>query len=177
MRNATHYRTVIKVVVTDTVRYYTTTDAADATEARRKAVAEATVDYGFLNVGIKVMAVQVWNFDTKAWDDVDGAEADAPEAPAAPAPKLLDQMTTEEKDAELSQMWVDSNGGMLPYFGFFGGGPASVKSKNYLRVLLRRHAGRREAELIRWSLNDQREHGDTITRSDVIPAIKILKAL
>lgn len=173
--NAIHYRTIIKVIATDSVRYYTTTDALDSAEAERKAVAEATVDYGFLNVGIKVIARQVWNFETKAWDDAEPETTDVEATPVTPKP--LADMTTEEKDEELSRMWVESNGGMLPYFGFFGGGPASDEAKNYLRVLLKRHAGKREAELIRWSLNDTREAGGVITRSDVLPAIKILKAL
>lgn len=169
--NATHYKVTVRIQVTDTVRSYTYTDAADAAEAQRKAVAEATVDYGFLNVGIKVEGVFVWDFDAKVWAPV------ADDAPEAEALKPLDQMTDEEKGDEIAAMWVASNGGMLPYFGFFGGGPASVKSKNYLRVLLRRHAGRREAEIIRWMLNDQRAQGATIEKADVLPAIKILKAL
>jgi len=87
------------------------------------------------------------------------------------------EMTDSEKGNEISRMWVASNGGILPYYGFNGGGPASVKSKNYVRALLARHAGRREAELIRWMLNDARENGAVITRCDILPAIKVLKAL
>ena len=91
--------------------------------------------------------------------------------------KAVADMTWDEKNDEIRGMWADSNGGELPYFGFNGGGPASDKSKNFVRVLLKRHAGRREAELIRWMLNDQRENGNTIERGDILPAIKILKAL
>lgn len=166
--NATHYRVTVKATVTGGSRIYTYTDATDAAHAERKAMAEATIDYGFMNAGLTVESVRVWNFETKTWDAV-----------AAPAEVVKDvaDMTDEEKGDEITRMWVESNGGMLPYYGFFGGGPASDKAKGYVRSLLRRHAGRREAELIRWMLNDTREAGGTISKCDVLPAIKILKAL
>lgn len=69
------------------------------------------------------------------------------------------------------------NGSLLEY-GFFGGGPASEKQKNYLRSLLRKHAGDPTAEAIRKEMNKLRldpEYG-SITRSDVCPAIEWLKS-
>ena len=167
--NATHYRVSIRIQVTGGNRSYTFTDAADAAEAERRAVAEATVDYGFLNVGIKVDSVSVWNFETRSWDAV--AEDTQDDA------KPVADMTDDEVQAEGMKMWVESNGGRLPYFGFFGGGPATVKSKNYLRVLLAKNSDRREAQIIRRLLNGLRAEGETISRADVLPAIRILKAL
>ena len=164
--NATHYQVTITATTLGTARSYSFT-ADSAEEAVRMAKAEHTTDYGFLNVGQRIDSVKTWNFETKGWDDV------AQEA----APKALDQMTDDEKNDEIRGMWADSNGGELPYFGFFGGGPASDKAKKYLRVLLAKHAGRREAELIRWMLNDVRNSGAVISRLDVNPAITILKAL
>lgn len=68
--------------------------------------------------------------------------------------------------------------GVCLYFGFFGGGPATDKQKNYLRVLLRQHAGDPTAEAIRDYMNEIREEpGAYITVSDVSPAIKYLKTL
>lgn len=167
--NATHHRIIIRIGATATDRHYTSTDLTpDA--ARRAAIAEATVDYGFYNVGITVTAVQVWDFETKTWVDVQ--EEAAPEE-ATPVADLTD----EELHAEVTALWAGTNGGQLPYFGFFGGGPASVKSKNYLRALLKRHADTREAQVIRRVLNECRESGETISKSDVLPAIKVLKAL
>lgn len=163
---AATYRVTITTGITGRASFYTYLTGTPA-EAVDQAKAEHTTDYGFLNVGQKVEQVQVWNIETKAWDDVVETEA----------PKALDAMTYEEKNNELCDMWSATNNGSLPYFGFNGGGPASVKSKNYLRALLAKHAGRREAELIRWSLNDVRESGETVTKSDVLPAITILKAL
>lgn len=165
--NATHYRVTVKTQVTGGIRYYTFTDAADAAEATRRAVAEATVDFGFLNVGHEVTEVAVWNFDIRAWGVVAHAVA----------PKALDEMTDDEKRAEVSDMWVVAGGGRVPYFGFNGGGPASHKAKGYLRHLLAVNQGRREAELIRWALNELRINREVITRADVLPALKILKAL
>lgn len=167
--NATHIRVTITATATGGTSFYDFTDAADTAEAERRAMAEATVDYGFLNVGLKVDSVSVWNFETRSWDAV--AEDDAAEL------KALDEMTDDEKNDEIRGMWAGSNGGQVPYFGFFGGGPASDESKRYLRHLLTVNRGRREAELIRWMLNRQITDGETISRLDVLPALKILKAL
>lgn len=69
-------------------------------------------------------------------------------------------------------------GGSLLYYGFNGGGPASVTRKNLVRSLLQKHAGRPAAEAIRAYLNERREDPETtITRSDVEPAIRFLKSL
>lgn len=68
--------------------------------------------------------------------------------------------------------------GSLQSFGFFGGGPASTKQKNYLRALLRQHAGDPTAEAIRAYVNELREDPEAvISVSDVAPAIKYLKKL
>lgn len=69
-------------------------------------------------------------------------------------------------------------GGSLMYYGFNGGGPASVARKNLIRSLLRRHAKHPVAEAIRAYLNERREDPEaTITCSDVEPAIRFLKSL
>jgi hypothetical protein len=46
------------------------------------------------------------------------------------------------------------NGEMLPWYGFNDGGAASDKAKAYIRALLKRHAGRDDAEVMRWYLNE-----------------------
>ena len=165
--NATHYRVTIKIGATGGVRTYTYTDATDAADARRNGLAAVTVDFGFMNMGAEVESVKVWNFETKAWDLVE----------EVPPVKDVADMTADEKYDELCRMWLGCNNGTLPYFGFNGGGPASPEAKRFLRSLLTEHAGRREAELIRGSLNESRANGEAITRTDVLPAIRILKAL
>lgn len=66
--------------------------------------------------------------------------------------------------------------GSLGYYGFNGGGPASVRQKNYLRALLRQHAGNPTAEAIRVYLNTLREDPEErINVCDVVPAIEWLK--
>lgn len=68
--------------------------------------------------------------------------------------------------------------GSLGYYGFNGGGPASEKQKNYLRSLLRKHAGDPTAEAIRETMNEIRADDEAIiTVSDVAPAIEYLKRL
>lgn len=68
--------------------------------------------------------------------------------------------------------------GALHYFGFFGGGPASDKQKNYLRALLRQHAGDPTVEAIRAYMNELRDDQEAvISVSDVAPAIRYLKNL
>ena len=68
--------------------------------------------------------------------------------------------------------------GALHHFGFFGGGPASDKQKNYLRALLRQHAGDPTAEAIRAYMNELRDDQEAvISVSDVAPAIRYLKNL
>ena len=68
--------------------------------------------------------------------------------------------------------------GSLQGFGFFGGGPASDKQKNYLRALLRQHAGDPTAEAIRAYMNELRDDQEAvISVSDVAPAIRYLKNL
>lgn len=68
--------------------------------------------------------------------------------------------------------------GSLHYFGFNGGGPASDKQKNYLRALLRQHAGDPTAEAIRAYMNELRDDQEAvISVSDVAPAIRYLKNL
>jgi hypothetical protein len=68
--------------------------------------------------------------------------------------------------------------GCLHYFGFNGGGPASDKQKNYLRSLLRKHAGDPTVEAIRAYMNELRDNQEAvISVSDVSPAIRYLKNL
>jgi hypothetical protein len=66
------------------------------------------------------------------------------------------------------------NGEMLPYFGFFGGGPATDKAKSYARALLARHAGKADAEVMRWYLNELRRMGETIDRATVHAVLTVL---
>lgn len=54
---------------------------------------------------------------------------------------------------------------------------ASDKQKNYVRALLRKHAGKREAELIRKGLNSLRLSGDRIDRPHISACIEVLEAL
>lgn len=165
---ATFHQVRFNITLTGGTRVYSYPVDTPA-EAVRKAKAEVAGDFGYLNVGAKVSAVQVWDYEAQVWVDVQEGEKDMP--------KALDQMTDDEKNAEISRMWADANGGEAAYYGFNGGGAASDKSKNYVRVLLGKNAGRREAELIRWLLNNLRSTGETITKSDVLPAIKVLKSL
>jgi len=68
--------------------------------------------------------------------------------------------------------------GILAYFGFNGGGPASERQKNCVRALLRKHAGDPTVEAIRAYLNERREDPEaTISVSDIAPAIQYLKTL
>jgi hypothetical protein len=68
--------------------------------------------------------------------------------------------------------------GSLLYFGFNGGGPASDRQKNYLRTLLRKHAGDPTTEAIRDLMNALREDPEfVISVSDVSPAISYLRSL
>ncbi|MFE7116561.1 hypothetical protein ACFU99_14230 [Streptomyces sp. NPDC057654] len=68
--------------------------------------------------------------------------------------------------------------GSLLYFGFNSGGPAGDRQKNYLRALLRQHAGDPTAEAIRTYMNALREDDEAvISVSDVSPAISYLKSL
>lgn len=60
---------------------------------------------------------------------------------------------------------------------FNGGGPASTKSKDYLRYLLGQHNGTEEAQLLRAYFNWLREAGESILRQDVDAAIALLKSL
>ncbi|MFJ9318794.1 hypothetical protein [Streptomyces globisporus] len=66
--------------------------------------------------------------------------------------------------------------GALGYYGFNGGGPASASQKNYLRALLRRHAGDPTAEAIRDYMNQLRDDPEeVIDVASVVPAIEWLK--
>ncbi|MFD8226902.1 hypothetical protein ACFV16_22325 [Streptomyces massasporeus] len=68
--------------------------------------------------------------------------------------------------------------GSLLDFGFNGGGPASDRQKNYLRSLLRKHAGDPTAEAIRDLMNALREDPEfRIEVKDVSPAISYLRSL
>ncbi|MFI5687878.1 hypothetical protein [Streptomyces sp. NPDC051636] len=70
---------------------------------------------------------------------------------------------------------LDKQGIPHRYYGFNNGGPATEKQKNYLRSLLRKHAGTETAEAIRNYLNCRRLIHEPIgfgTVSDSIQALK-----
>ncbi|MET9425638.1 hypothetical protein ABZY06_33880 [Streptomyces sp. NPDC006540] len=67
--------------------------------------------------------------------------------------------------------------GQARYWGFNGGGAASDSAKNFLRALLRQHAGHPDAEAIRTFFNELRESGEWIDRQNVSAAIEVLKGL
>lgn len=67
--------------------------------------------------------------------------------------------------------------GTARYCGFFGGGSASTKQKNYVRFLLNKHAGKRQAELLRNELNRLRLSGDRIDRQTISACIEVLQGL
>lgn len=69
------------------------------------------------------------------------------------------------------------NGAMVPYCGFNGGGPASNKSKAYVRSLLTRHAGKADAEVMRWYLNELRRDDRVIDMATVASVLMVLKAI
>lgn len=93
-----------------------------------------------------------------------GLAAESPERKRA-----LDLMaeTSAYKDAK----------GNYRYWGFNGGGAASDRAKNFLRSLIRQHAGHPDAEAIRTFFNELRESGDRIDRQNVSAAIEVLKGL
>ncbi|MER6515122.1 hypothetical protein [Nonomuraea sp. NPDC001636] len=63
------------------------------------------------------------------------------------------------------------------YYGFNSGGSATEKQKNFLRSLLRKHAGTETAEAIRNYLNCRRMTGDPISFGNVSDAIQALRSL
>lgn len=67
--------------------------------------------------------------------------------------------------------------GLVRYYGFNGGGAASTKQKNYVRFLLNKHAGKREAEILRTELNRVRLSGDPIDRQTISGCIEVLQGL
>jgi hypothetical protein len=88
----------------------------------------------------------------------------------------MDRVESAGKNPLLDKVYMPH--GSLLHFGFFGGGPASDKQKNYLRSLLRKHAGDPTAEAIRDFMNALREDPEaTISVSDVSPAISYLRTL
>lgn len=82
----------------------------------------------------------------------------------------------ESDDAAiLTKVYVPK--GQLIGFGFNGGGPASDTQKHYVRVLLAKHAGNVTVEAIRRHLNKVARSGETVTVSDVSPAISWMRTL
>ena len=72
---------------------------------------------------------------------------------------------------------LDEQGVPHRYYGFNNGGSATEKQKNFLRSLLRKHAGTETAEAIRNYFNCRRMTGDPISFGNVSDAIKGLKKL
>lgn len=91
----------------------------------------------------------------------------AEESPARK--RALDLMAT-------TSAYVRPNG-RPRYWGFNGGGAAQDSAKNFLRSLLRQHAGHPDAEAIRTFFNELRESGDLIDRQNVSAAIEALRAI
>lgn len=88
----------------------------------------------------------------------------------------MDRLESAANNPLLNKVYMPQ--GSLLHFGFNGGGPASDRQKNYLRALLRQHAGDPTAEAIRAYVNELREDPEaTISVSDVSPAIRYLKSL
>jgi hypothetical protein len=63
------------------------------------------------------------------------------------------------------------------YYGFNNGGPATERQKNFLRSLLRKHAGTETAEAVRNYFNCRRMTEDPISFGNVSDAIQALKSL
>ncbi|MGP3940471.1 hypothetical protein [Streptomyces sp. 6N106] len=88
---------------------------------------------------------------------------------------MADEVREAGRNPLLDKVYMP-NGSLIDY-GFFGGGPASERQKNYLRALLRKHAGDPTAEAIRAFLNALRTDPEFeyITVADVAPAIEWLR--
>jgi hypothetical protein len=88
--------------------------------------------------------------------------------------------TQADKDAAevllFTKAYTHQNG-QARYWGFNGGGAASNSQKNYVRSLLRKHAGKKEAEILRNELNRLRMSGDRIDRQLISDCIEVLKGL
>lgn len=80
-----------------------------------------------------------------------------------------------DDDAILAKVYMP-NGSLVGY-GFNGGGPASDKQKHFVRVLLSKHAGNETVEAVRRYLNRRAKSGETITVSDISPAISWMRTL
>lgn len=70
-----------------------------------------------------------------------------------------------------------ANGDAAYYFGFDGGGPATDGAKRYIRSLLKRHAGKADAEVMRWFLNDMMRERGHIDRVSAHAVLKVLLSL
>jgi hypothetical protein len=80
-----------------------------------------------------------------------------------------------DDDKILAKVYMP-NGSLVGY-GFNGGGPASDRQKHAVRVLLAKHAGNPTVEAIRRYLNKRARSGETVTVSDVSPAISWMRTL
>lgn len=92
-----------------------------------------------------------------------------------------DPRWTEQDKAAAELLWFTKSytcqNGQARYWGFNGGGSASKAQKDYVRSLLQKHAGKREAELIRDDLNRLRLSGDRIERQHISACIEVLQSL
>lgn len=92
-----------------------------------------------------------------------------------------DPRWTEQDKAAAELLWFTKaytcQNGQARYWGFNGGGSASKAQKDYVRSLLQKHAGRREAEILRNELNSLRLSGDRIDRQMISACIEVLKSL
>jgi hypothetical protein len=72
---------------------------------------------------------------------------------------------------------LDAQGVPHRYYGFNNGGSATDKQKNFLRSLLRKHAGTETAEAIRNYFNCRRVTHEPISFGEVSDSIQALKNL
>ena len=82
-----------------------------------------------------------------------------------------------ESDDDALLVKVYCPNGSLVCFGFNGGGPASDRQKFYVRSLMAKNAGDATVEAIRRRLNQVARSGETVTVSDVSPAISWMRTL
>lgn len=101
----------------------------------------------------------------------------------------MSRMSAEEEDQRSTELFGSGVQGVYDrfdaaleaqkvphrYYGFNNGGPATDKQKNFLRSLLRKHAGTETAEAIRNYFNCRRMTHDPISFGNVSDAIQALK--
>lgn len=101
----------------------------------------------------------------------------------------MTRRSAEEEDREAQRLFgatvqgvydrfsdaLDEQGVPHRYYGFNNGGAATDKQKNFLRSLLRKHAGTETAEAIRNYFNCRRMTHDPISFGNVSDSIQALK--